>query len=34
MQEKDLIVMISNDTVRQALTAGNLAHLVTLNKDG
>jgi len=34
MQEKDLIVMISNDTVRQALTTGNLAHLVTLNKDG
>jgi PPOX class probable F420-dependent enzyme len=26
--------MILNDTVRQALTAGNLAHLVTLNKDG
>ena len=23
-----------NDTVRQALTAGHLAHLVTLNKDG
>ena len=26
--------MILNDTVRQALTAGNLAHLVTLKKDG
>jgi PPOX class probable F420-dependent enzyme len=25
--------MILNDTVRQALTAGHLAHLVTLNKD-
>jgi predicted pyridoxine 5'-phosphate oxidase superfamily flavin-nucleotide-binding protein len=31
---KDLIVMILNDTVRQILTAGHLAHLVTLNKDG
>jgi PPOX class probable F420-dependent enzyme len=29
-----LIVMILSDTVRQALTAGHLAHLVTLNKDG
>jgi PPOX class probable F420-dependent enzyme len=26
--------MILNDTVRQALTSGHLAHLVTLNKDG
>jgi PPOX class probable F420-dependent enzyme len=26
--------MILNDTVRQVLTAGHLAHLVTLNKDG
>ena len=26
--------MILNDTVRQALTAGHLAHLVTLSKDG
>src|SRR6476660_8427661 len=26
--------MMLNDTVRQALTAGHLAHLVTLNKDG
>ncbi|HTK05941.1 MAG TPA: PPOX class F420-dependent oxidoreductase [Ktedonobacteraceae bacterium] len=26
--------MILPDTVRQALTAGHLAHLVTLNKDG
>ena len=26
--------MILNDTVRQALTAGHLAHLVILNKDG
>ena len=26
--------MILNNKVRQALTAGNLAHLVTLNKDG
>jgi|SRR5579859_6039259 len=26
--------MILNDTVRQALTAGHLAHLVTLNQDG
>src|SRR5579884_2369678 len=33
-ERKDLIVMILNDTVRQALTAGHLAHLVTLNKDG
>lgn len=31
---KNLIVMILNDTVRQALTAGHIAHLVTLNKDG
>jgi PPOX class probable F420-dependent enzyme len=30
----DLIVMSLNNTVRQALTAGHLAHLVTLNKDG
>jgi PPOX class probable F420-dependent enzyme len=30
----DLIVMILNYIVRQALTAGHLAHLVTLNKDG
>jgi PPOX class probable F420-dependent enzyme len=29
-----VIVMILNETVRQALTAGHLAHLVTLNKDG
>lgn len=26
--------MILNDKIRQALTAGHLAHLVTLNKDG
>ena len=26
--------MILNDVVRQALTSGHLAHLVTLNKDG
>jgi Pyridoxamine 5'-phosphate oxidase len=26
--------MILNDTVRQALTAGHLSHLVTLNSDG
>jgi len=26
--------MILNDAVRQTLTAGHLAHLVTLNKDG
>jgi Pyridoxamine 5'-phosphate oxidase len=26
--------MLLNDTVRQALTAGHLAHLVTLNSDG
>ena len=26
--------MILNDAVRQALTAGHLAHLVTMNKDG
>ena len=26
--------MILNDAVRQALTAGHLAHLVTLNSDG
>ena len=30
----DCTIMILNDKVRQALTAGNLAHLVTLNKDG
>jgi PPOX class probable F420-dependent enzyme len=28
------MVMILNDTVRQTLTAGHLAHLVTLNSDG
>jgi Pyridoxamine 5'-phosphate oxidase len=27
-------IIILNDKVRQALTAGNLTHLVTLNKDG
>ena len=32
--QKDLIVMILNGTVRQALTAGHLSHLVTLNNDG
>jgi PPOX class probable F420-dependent enzyme len=32
--KKDLIFMILNDLVRQALTAGHLAHLVTLNSDG
>ncbi len=26
--------MVLNDTIRQALTAGHLAHLVTLNTDG
>ncbi len=26
--------MVLNDTIRQALTAGHLAHLVTLNSDG
>jgi PPOX class probable F420-dependent enzyme len=31
---KDLTVLILNDTVRQALTAGHPAHLVTLNNDG
>jgi PPOX class probable F420-dependent enzyme len=31
---KDLIIMILNETVRQALTAGHPAHLVTLNEDG
>jgi PPOX class probable F420-dependent enzyme len=34
MQEGELFKMILNDTVRQALTEGHLAHLVTLNKDG
>jgi predicted pyridoxine 5'-phosphate oxidase superfamily flavin-nucleotide-binding protein len=32
--KKGLGVMILNDTIRQALTAGHLAHLVTLNSDG
>jgi PPOX class probable F420-dependent enzyme len=32
--KRDLIVLILNNKVRQALTAGHLAHLVTLNKDG
>jgi PPOX class probable F420-dependent enzyme len=32
--KEDLIGMILNNTVRQALTAGHLAHLVTLNNDG
>lgn len=31
---KDLIVMILHEKVRQALTAGHPAHLVTLNEDG
>lgn len=31
---KELIVMILNDTVRQALTAGHFAHMVTLDEDG
>jgi PPOX class probable F420-dependent enzyme len=29
-----MIIVVLNDTVRQALTAGHLAHLVILNKDG
>jgi hypothetical protein len=27
-------MMVLNDVVRQALTAGHLAHLVTLNPEG
>jgi hypothetical protein len=34
LYKKNLIIMVLNDTVREALTAGHLAHLVTLNKDG
>ena len=34
MQRKYLLVMVLNETLRQALTAGHLAHLVTLNSDG
>jgi PPOX class probable F420-dependent enzyme len=33
-KRKDVIDMILNDTVRKALTAGHLGHLVTLNNDG
>src|SRR5438309_9253399 len=33
-KEKDSIAMVLNEAVRQALTAGHLAHLVTLNDDG
>jgi PPOX class probable F420-dependent enzyme len=32
--KKNLIILDLNDLVREALTAGHLAHLVTLNKDG
>jgi PPOX class probable F420-dependent enzyme len=32
--KKNLIFLDLNDIVREALTAGHLAHLVTLNKDG
>jgi PPOX class probable F420-dependent enzyme len=32
--KKNLIILDLNDIVREALTVGNLAHLVTLNKDG
>jgi PPOX class probable F420-dependent enzyme len=31
---KDAIDMLLNEAVRQALSAGHLAHLVTLNQDG
>src|SRR5690242_11352232 len=33
-QRKDALVMVLNDAVRQALSDGHLAHLVTLNADG
>ena len=33
-EERNAIDMVLNDNVRQALTAGHLAHLVTLNPDG
>lgn len=33
-EERNWLDMVLNDTVRQALTAGHLAHLVTLNADG
>jgi PPOX class probable F420-dependent enzyme len=32
--KRNIFVMILNDTVRQALTSGHNAHLVTLNPDG
>jgi PPOX class probable F420-dependent enzyme len=32
--KKNLIILDLNDIVREALTVGHLAHLVTLNKDG
>ena len=32
--KKNLIILDLNNIVREALTAGHLAHLVTLNKDG
>jgi PPOX class probable F420-dependent enzyme len=34
LYKKNLIILDLNDIVREALTAGHLAHLVTLNKDG
>ncbi len=33
-EERNTIAMVLSDAVRQALTAGHLAHLVTLNPDG
>jgi PPOX class probable F420-dependent enzyme len=34
LYKKNLIILDLNNLVREALTAGHLAHLVTLNKDG
>jgi PPOX class probable F420-dependent enzyme len=33
-KERNSLVMVLNEAIRQALTAGHLAHLVTLNADG
>jgi len=33
-KERMVLAMVLNDAVRQALTSGHLAHLVTLNTDG
>jgi PPOX class probable F420-dependent enzyme len=34
LEERNAFAMLLNDTVRQALTSGHIAHLVTLNPDG